>query len=273
MEIFHHYGITLSSDRDRKAFRDVGIELESGARLPWSGGRTIVGLDIGEMDKRWGSARPVIERYKITEFLSTKFTDSELNSASEFCMLGGSQRGYPQPEEDFGFLSATYNLADYCSNCGNGCRQVKPFRLKSIPVLKRSVMQLNWIFDEFFVSHEIWAEVFKAFGIDCWPVIAHKSGEKVESLVQLKIEEKVRLRIEDGNRTDCVVCGRSKMPFDLKGFAPAPVVMSTHICRSIQAFGSGAAGFNRIMVSASLYRTIKKSKLRGIQFYPCALQA
>lgn len=256
------------SDRDRKAFSDVGIKLKTGARLPW-GGATIVGLDIGEFDRRWLLAQPVIEKYKITEFLFTKFSNSELESAKSLCMLGKSNRGYPQPEEDFGYLSATYDLTDYCSKCGNGCRQVRPFRLKSIPLLKRSVMQLNWVFDEFFVSHEVWTEVFKPFGIECWPVIAHKSGEQVESLVQLKIERSVQLRMKDLDGTECALCGRAKVPLDLRGFAPAPLSMQGNISRSIQAFGTGAAAFDRIIVSAPLYRQIKRAKLRCVQFYPC----
>jgi hypothetical protein len=267
LEIFHHYGIKLASDEDRKAFADVGIELEPGARLPQGG--MFVGLDLGESDQRWLRAQQVIERHKITDFPFTKFSKSEFASASSFCMLARSHRGYPQPEEDFGYLSETYDLTDYCSKCGNGCRQVRPFRLKSIPALKRSVMQLNWVFDEFFVSQEVWFEVFKPFGVECWPVVAHKSGNAADSVVQLKIDEQVQLKMKDGDGTDCPICKRPKKPLDLRGFAPAPVSMKAHICRSIQGFGSGAAAFDRIMVSNLLYREIKKAKLSGVQFYPC----
>ena len=268
MEIVHHYGIKLSSDKDRKAFADVGIELEPGTRLPQGG--IMVGLDLGESDQRWLRAQQVLEKYKITDFLFTKFSESEFASASALDLMGKSNRGYPQPEEDFGYLAATYDVSDYCSKCGNGCFQIRPFRLKSIPVLNRSVMQLNWVFDEFFVSHEVWHEVFKPFGIECWPVVSHKSGKETHSVVQLKIHERVQLRLKGGEGTDCSVCQRSKGPLDLRGFAPAPISMKAHICRSIQGFGSGAQAFNRVMVSPSLYREIKKAKLRGVQFYPCA---
>jgi hypothetical protein len=130
-------------------------------------------------------------------------------------------------------------------------------------------MQLNWIFDEFFVSHEVWAEVFKPFGIEFWPVVLHKSGEIVESVVQLKIAQQVDLRTSAGAGTPCAICGRSKAPLDLRGFAPEPVEMPAHIYRSNQYFGSGAVAFNRIMISAPLYREIRSAKLRGLQFYPC----
>jgi len=272
LEIFHHYGIVLKSDDDRKAFFDVGIDLKSGVRLPWSE-KTIFGLDIGELDARWNAARHVIDRFKITEFYFTRFTRAELNDSSELCMLGRSGRGYPQPEEGFGYLAATYDLTDYCSRCGNGCRQVNPFRLKSMPMLNRSVMQLNWVFDEFFMSHCVWAEVFKPFGIECWPVVAHKTGEEADSVVQLKIDERVQLRMKEGDGTDCPICNRSRSPLDLRGFAPAPLPMESHICRSIQGFGSGAQTFNRVIVSASLYREMKRAKLRGVQFYPCEPQS
>jgi hypothetical protein len=267
LEIFHHYGIKLSTDEDRKAFSEVGIELEAGARLPWGG--IIVGFDLGEYDERWLGAQQVLDKHKITDFSFTKFSKSEFESASSLCLMARSNRGYPQPEENFGYLSATYDLTDYCSKCGNGCLQIKLFRLRSVPVLKRSVMQLNWVFDEVFVSHEVWSEVFKPFGIECWPVIAHRSGRETDSVVQLKIEDRVQLRLKGSNGTDCPVCQRSKKLLDLIGFAPAPISMKGHICRSIQGFGSGAQAFNRVIVSHSLYREIKRAKLRGVQFYPC----
>lgn len=267
LEIFHHYGIKFSTDEDRKAFTEVGIELEAGARLPWGG--IIVGLDLGESDQRWLRAQQVIEKYKFTDFPFTKFSKSEFEAASSLCLMAKSHRGYPQPEEDFGYLSATYELTEYCSKCGNGCHQINPFRLKSVPVLKQSVMQLNWVFDEFFVAREAWAEVFKPFGIECWPVVSHRSGKEIQSVVQLKIDERVQLRLKGGDGTDCSICQRPKRALDLRGFAPAPISMEAHICRSIQEFGSGAQAFNRVMVSPSLYREIKKARLRGVQFYPC----
>ena len=268
MEIFHHYGIKLLSDEDRKAFANIGIELELGARLPW-GAKTIVGLDLSESDPRWRPAQPLLEKYKITDFPFTKFSRSEIESASSLCMFGKSNSGYPQPEEDFGYLAETYDLTDYCSNCGTGYRQVRPFRLKTIPELECNVLQLNWVFDEFFVARQVWADVFTSFGIECWPVIAHKSGDEVESVVQLKIEHRVDLatRKEEGNK--CEVCRRWKIPLSLIGFAPAPVDRETHICRSTQFFGSGGQAFNRIVISASLCNRIRDAKLRGVQFYPC----
>lgn len=266
MEVFHHYGIKLLSDADRKAFSEVGIELEPGARIP--NGPIFVGLDIGELDKRWPSAQAVIQRYKITEFFFTKFSEPELDGARALCMLGQSQRGYPQPEENFGFLAETYDLTDYCSRCGNGYRQNRPFRVKSVPVLKRNVMQLNWVFDEFFVARDVWTEVFRPMGIDCWPVILHKSGKEIESVVQLKIVQRVQLHTKPMDGTGCKDCGRSKIPLDLRGFSPAPMEMPAAICRSAEGFGAGRAAFNRVMISDSLYRRIKQAKLRGVQFYP-----
>lgn len=265
MEILHRYCIKLPSDHDREAFTEIGIELERGAKLPWGG--TFIGLDIGEFDKRWATAQPIIERYKVTEFLFTKFSDAEWNAAKTFCLLSKSHWGYPQPEDDFAYLSETYDLREYCSKCGIGARQVRPFRIRKVPLLKRNAMQLNWVFDEFFVSYEVWAEVFKPFGVECWPVVLHSTGSEIGSVVQLRIEHMVDLTIEQ--ESACSTCGRPKTQLDFKGFAPAPFEMLASICRSTQYFGSGSAAFNRIMISTSLYMQIKKAKLRGLQFYPC----
>lgn len=61
-------------------------------------------------------------------------------------MWAPSPRGYPQPEDKNGYLSATYDLADYCLRCGIGRKQSGPFRFKRAPALKNnSILQLRWI--------------------------------------------------------------------------------------------------------------------------------
>jgi hypothetical protein len=255
MEAMHHFGIKLSSEMDRKAFIDIGIELPSGAKLPK--GIEITSLKIGEDDPRWKDARQLAARFQISDF------------STALCMLATSHRGYPEPSEGFGFLDVTYDLSDYCDRCGVGARQIRPFQLKLAPVLRRSVMQLNWVFDEFFVARDVWSAVFEPLGIVYWPVVLASTGEVLDSAVQLRIDVQVDLKLPEENSVTCSHCNRSKRLLDLRGFCPEPSEIPAPIFKSSQYFGSGGAAFKRVLVSSSLRREIKDKALRGLDFYPC----
>jgi RHS repeat-associated protein len=161
-------------------------------------------------------------------------------------------------------------LSGYCRQCGVGLRQINPFRVRIHPTLKRSMLQLNWVADEFFVSREVWADVFCPLGIDHWPVISARTGEPLNSVVQLRISEQADLKVSNSEGESCSCCGRVKMPFLLRGFAPETCCIPSPIFRSAQYFGTGANAFNRVLVSAPLFREIQRHTLRGIEFYPCA---
>lgn len=267
MEILHHFGIKLSSDDERQGFIDLGINLEPAKRLP--NGNIITSFEIGEGDPRWIAAQQHAAKFQITESTRTEFDEAEFDAAKAICILASSQRGYPEPSEKRGFLAATFDLSDHCTRCGIGRRQVRPFRLKSALALKRSIMQLNWIFDEYFVARAMWTAVFEPLGIGCWPVVLDRTGEEIKSVVQLRISHHADLHLDESNATICPTCGRTKTRMDLRGFCPEPVTMPAPIFKSTQFFGSDSNAFNRVLISSSLYKEIKKDRLRGVEFYPC----
>jgi len=267
VEILHHFGMKLSCDDERQGFVDLGINLEPAKPLP--NGNIITSFEIGEHDPRWMAAQQLAAKFQITAFARTEFTESEIDAAKAICILASSQRGYPEPSEKRGFLAATFDLSDDCTKCGIGRRQIRPFRLKSVPVLKRSFMQLNWIFDEYFVARDVWTADFEPLGIGCWPVLLDRTGEEIESVVQLRISHHADLNLDESNATVCPTCGRTKTRMDLRGFCPEPASIPAPIFKSTQFFGSDSNAFNRVLISSSLYKEIKKDRLRGVEFYPC----
>lgn len=269
MEIFHHFGIRIASEAEAQAFSDIGIRLERGPRnLP---GSHIASFEISEDAVQWAEAKPLADRFKITEFVRTEFSESELGAADVLCMLASSHQGYPEPSDKLGYLKATYDLSDFCAKCGIGARQIRPFRLKSVPDLTRTMLQLNWVFDEFFVAPDVWASTFEPFGIGHWPVLAHKTGSEITPTVQLRIPEQSDLKMEETSIIRCSYCGRGKTPLSLNGCAPAPTGVPAPIFRSTHYFGSDAGAFNRVFVSAELYKEIRRTNLRGVEFYPCCM--
>ena len=131
-------------------------------------------------------------------------------------------------------------------------------------------MQLNWIFDEYFVSPATWEAVFKPLGIEKRPAVVHRSGVEIQTLVQLDIPQVCGLKLEGAAYTECPHCRRKKYPPIFRGFLPEPVGPNTSIFKSSQSFGSGALAFKLVIVSADAYRKFRDVDLKGVEFYACA---
>jgi len=248
-------------------FAAAGIDIDRGpANLP---GARIASFEIAEDDPRWEVAQRLASTYKITDFVRTEFSETELESASALCIVASGNRGYPEPSKGLGFLESTYDLSEYCIDCGTGLRQVRPFQIGFSPNLRRTIMQLNWVFDEFFVDREVWTEVFKPFGVKCWPVQSSKTGDTLDTIVQLQISERTRLKLEGEHQPTCSCCGRVKFPIEFRGFAPSPSDIPAPIFKSIETFGADRTSFSRVFVSSGVFESIRRSGLRGVQFYPC----
>jgi len=267
VEIFHHFGIRVRDGKAQPEFHAIGLDLQfgkTGSLRPIAGS-----LEISESDERWEGAQQLIEKYKLTDFVFTRFSEQEQDAAEVLGIFAKSQHGYPQPEAKFGYLAATYSLSEYCEKCGIGLKQVQPFRIKSNSRLALKMMQLNWVFDEFFIGRDVWASIFEPVGIGCWPVILHKTGDVAENVVQLRIVDEANISIQTEVLADCTCCGRTKSGLVTRGFSPVPDIIPAPIFKSTQYFGAGANAFHRVYVSAALYRAIKKCGLRGVEFYPC----
>ena len=204
MEIFHRFAIGA---RFSEQFPAVGVDLPESKDL-------ILVFEIAEDDPRWRDVERLakyIGNGGAGHTLTTGFSRSELDAAEYLSMLPSWHHGYPQPEDDFAYREATYDLSDYCEVCGIGARQVAPFRFKKPPSWGiRSILQLNWVFDEYFVKHEVWESVFRPYGTKCRPVVLDKTGAEIESVVQLEIPNLVELQMVDYPYEECSTCGRKK---------------------------------------------------------------
>src|SRR5260370_35165029 len=181
MKIFHHVALGIA-DEEEKKFRQAGIEFQrSGA---------ISAFDLTEDDTRWRSVACLIKEHDgtVLDTVTTEFSIAELDAAQFVGLLARSNRGYPQPQDNFRYLSATYDVLEYCHVCRVGKRQKSPFQVKGEQDLKqKDVLQLNWTFDENFVALNTGETLFRPFDIGCLPVIHSSTGREIHSVVQLKI--------------------------------------------------------------------------------------
>lgn len=173
MKILHNISIFADSIRTTD-FARVGIDLPT----------DFANFKIAEDDTRWPFTAPLIQKYGAVDVVTTEFTSQELSDSEWLVMLATAHHGYPQPED--GYEEATYR--DSCSECGIPGQQFAPFRFRKEPTLKKtSILQLNWVFDEFFVAPEVWEQLFRPAGVGKRPAVLHKDSAPLKSVVQLDI--------------------------------------------------------------------------------------
>ncbi len=267
MRIIHRFGFRLT-DEERAPFQEIGIDLPEGVRLA---GDALVAFEIAEDDSRWSDVRTVLGNRKKMDLVWTEFSLIELEAAEFLVMHTKSPMGYPQPEKYPGYLTATYDLTDFCEFCALGLQQKAPFRFKRSPTLRSKTMfQLYWIPDEFFAPFVVWESLFKPLGIGARHPVINKTGATIGSVVQLDIQKECDVRTESLDPLDCAKCGRRKYKFPLRGYCPEPATKDFEMAKSSLCFGEGAFANRLVVVSRALRRRIREAGVTGVEFFPCA---
>src|SRR5689334_19933408 len=62
----------------------------------------------------------LLKEWRVEKFVGTAYDKQDYKNSSLFFYLGVTENGYPQPETVQGYLKATYDLSDYCDECGIG---------------------------------------------------------------------------------------------------------------------------------------------------------
>lgn len=261
MQIIHRVSVTSSPETRRELSR-------FGVVVPAKG---FVTFEVDESVDHWASIREWIAEHRAVDIVRTTFTEAEIGRAQWLELEPEWHNGYPQPSDDFGYVEATYDSGEWCDSCGIARVQTAPFRLRKEPRWgRRGIMQLNWIFDEYFVSPAAWKNVFRPHGVRTRPV-HNKAGAELETVLQLDIGECCRI---DTSRTDltelrCNDCGRAK--FEPMARGPFPALLDEPagaIVKTEEYFGSGASAHRRVLVSQALARTMLAHKLRGARLRP-----
>ncbi len=240
------------------------------------GGDPLVAFDVDESHPNWELLRAAFESWDASDIVRTVFSKKEVRDARWLNLVADWHHGYPQPDDDiFGYRQATYDLTNWCERCGIGMNQNAPFRMKGEPKWgKRSILQLNWVFDEYFVTPDIWADVFEPHGIDCRSVMNTK-GRELTTVVQLVTHAEVGI-VTNGLPRDevaCAACGQKKYLPIARG--PFPALMSepeSAMVRTKEYFGSGAAADKGVLVSRVIAHALMAGDVRGVSLRPVAEQ-
>lgn len=200
--------------------------------------------------------------------------------------------GYPQPE-DQGYMEASYDTSDYCDRCGVGALQRAPYRFRAEPKARHShFLQLNWIFDEFFVRPVVREVLERAglAGVSFAPAVHHRTGAPLSFLEQLQVHSVLRPALDttDLQTVTCKLnneepptplpmqaalryppdypyCGRVKyhwpkvLSFRAEAFIAAPDVV-----KSSEWFGSGGSASRAVIVSERFATLVEEHGWRGL---------
>jgi hypothetical protein len=202
----------------------------------------------------------------------TRFSSQEIAVARWLGLEPDWHYGYPQPKElEFGYLEATYDLTEYCDRCGSGLHQKAPFQMRGEPRWgRRSILQLNWVFDEYFVTPGVRRAVFEPRGVASRPV-TNPRGDQLRTVVQLHIAEEVGLQTDGLAQATCGACGRIKyLPVTRGPLPPLTSEPTGHLAKTRELFGSGASAFREVITSQALRRDLESGKIRGASFVPIA---
>jgi rRNA maturation protein Nop10 len=269
MKIIHRVSLT-SNDEIREKLRQCAIKVEPVLN-------DLITLEVDESSSSWPIVSQLIQTCNVLDVIRTEFSGTELHEARHLQLVPKWHHGYPQPENSHGFLSATYDLTNYCSTCGMGLRQKAPFRMKCEPKWgKRRILQLNWVFDEFFIQPAVWSDIFGPLGLACFPVLDNRTGHPLNTVVQLRVESEACSTIdfaEEPLSECCKSCGRKKyLPLNRGKFPPLCIPTETHMIKTQEYFGSGSSSWQAIIVSAEFFKTVRQTKLRGAAFKPLVVR-
>jgi rRNA maturation protein Nop10 len=265
MQFIHRISIS-SSPAIRAELAAMGIVI---------GGSGLATFELDESHESWPKVQRWIAARRPVDVVRTEFSRKEVASAKWLELMPDWHHGYPQPNEDvFGYREATYDLSKYCPQCGTGLRQKAPFQMKAEPKWGRNgILQLNWVFDEYFVTREVWSKVFEPLGISCRQVI-NARGAELKTVVQLIVEQETDVITEGLPSERCEQCGQVKYVPVTRGRFPAlDREPAGHMAKTRQYFGSGASASKRVVISRELATAMEAESIRGASVRPVAEQS
>lgn len=261
MRIFHQ--LSFNSDRTiQRELAALGIDVAPSG---------LVVVEVDESRPDWPAVEAWIKRRDALDFVGTRFTEDEVANA-QWLLMRSWHHGYPQPDEGhFGYREATYDLANYCRECGIGLKQKAPFQMKGEPKWgKRGILRLTWVWDEFFVTPQVFRTIFRPAGVRAREVL-NRRGAQLETVVQLVVEEVVGVSTRGLEPLVCPVCNRRKFNWPMRGPFPAPTAApAAAMVRSKAYFGDGAAAHHAVLASQRIVAALALHDVRGASFTPVA---
>jgi len=213
-------------------------------------------------DNKYQPLKREFEEWKVMHGEAAEFTKTEINRASWLNLTGLKNKSYPQPEDNY--LKFTYNLEEYCPQCGIGAVQKDLFRVEDrLEKTNEKIFQLHWVYDEIFLNIEIYEKFFLRQNIGFKAVKLFPSDKVSQKLVQLDIKStEWDFDLADVQFVICERCCRKKYSPTLLDFFPKfDGGDCFQLFKGKEYFGNGGRAFKLIFISQILKRILIENKL------------
>lgn len=206
----------------------------------------------------------------LSDYPYYEYSIEEIETADYFVLKDWYGCGYPQPDRNFKYESISFDSSKICQGCGCGRIQTNNLRVNKLS--KHGFWGFSaWLFDEIFVSKNVYNEVFAPYGIEKRDVI--KAGVKLEDVFQLiipVIDESIDL--SNRKKEICTICGETK--YTMQHFAYPFFPLHNHplpgIYKTKEYFGSGHEAQHVLIISKDIVNKLLKSKdLKKEWLIPC----
>lgn len=169
-------------------------------------------FEIYEDNVDFCDVKELLNTYNSTSLTQCIYTRKELDLAEWLTVRSTWQNDYPQPEDNFGYIKATYDTSNYCKTCENGLVQNNNFILKKKPNWgSKNFMMLNWVPDELFISDRV-ESVFcenNVKGLDYLKTY-NRSKNEIKGTKQIYIQKTLDYGIKSESIEKEVVCDECK---------------------------------------------------------------
>lgn len=265
MDLVHRFALH-STPEIREELGAHGIEVAS---------QGIVWFEIGESDPRWPHVRSWAAARKPFDLVRARFSQAEVDRSQWVALASSWYEMYPAPKDLRGYRRATYDLGNWCPECGTGAVQDRPFLLKGEPKWgAEQMLRLNWVHDELFVKPALWESLFAPLGVRAQQVLDYTSRKPLKTIVQLVVGERVSLTSGGEIQVYCKACRATKYsPKILGPLAPLAQQPTAHLAKTTQYFGDVAAADQKILLSRSVVEGLGRIVADNLSFQPVLEEA
>jgi hypothetical protein len=241
-------------------------------------GRLVI-LEIYEDDERWLHVKRLISQFGLSDTVGTHFEKEDYEMANWF-VVSAREYGYPQPESNFGYLSESYQLVDFCKFCGVGKTQNKYFQLKtSMSEVKSDIFGINWVHDALFMKDEL-KTVYESSGVkglEYIQVIQNKDKIPFDNFFQIQPSNKLKGGVDAYNLNTELCQNHQSSQTSIKynypmigGITIDEKLFPTDVdlVQMKDWFGSGGDAHQPILCSRKFYELVKENKWKKVGFTP-----
>lgn len=221
----YHYFFNTANDRRGKI-----VNFLDANAIKYSTAGDCISLRVYDDNLYFNQIVKLFKKISVSPTVTCEYSKKELSEAKYLNIWLKRYSGYPQPEAigvKDSYLNYTFDITNFCTNCGNGLVQKDSFYLKkSFNIEKIRFGGVYWEYDTFFITKEL-QDLFvkeKFTGIEFVPVKNIKTKQIVDNIVQLKINAvfPAKLKYEVEKVIDCKQCGlkRDVIKMDSELFTP-----------------------------------------------------